>query len=96
MGALSDTQVGVGTSVEAQVDLTATVSNSLKGGDLAYVTFDSNTEAGHGYWAFVPWSTTGLVVDQVILADVGSDAPPKRPGRWFLLNIAGVTPIPTP
>lgn len=95
MGALSDTQVGVGTSVDAQTDLTATVSNSLQGGDLAYVAFDSITEAGHGYWAFVPWAPTAPVADQVILADVGSAAP-VVPGRWFLLNIAGVTPIPTP
>lgn len=91
MGALSDYQIGVGTSVKSIAELTATVTNSLKGGDLAYVSRDSGTPTSpHGYWAFVPWSTD-LVSASVIYADVGSLT---SPGRWFLLNIAGITAIP--
>ena len=103
MGALSDYQIGVGSSVKKIAELTATVTNSLKGGDLAYVSQDSvlpgpsPTPVPSGYWAFVPWATdanTGVVAPtiNVIFADVGSTT---SPGRWMRLNIVGApTAIP--
>ena len=99
MGALSDYQVGVGSSVKTTAELTATVTNSLKGGDLAYVSQDGVFNGGptpvpipHGYWAFVPWSNAPVSAS-IIFADTAGGIPANF-GRWYLLNIAGVTAIP--
>lgn len=70
----------VGTSVATAAELTATVTNSLQEGDLAYVKVDGS------YWKLLPLSTAPASA-AVIYTDTAQGG--LAPGRWVFVSFGG-------
>ena len=80
MPAVSPGPSNVSTSVQTAADLTAVVTNSLRAGDIAYITSSAN------YWTLLPESMLPAG-PTVIYADTAQGG--ASPGRWKLIPSGG-------
>lgn len=80
MPTVSPGPANVSTSVTTAADLTATVTNSLRAGDIAYITSSAN------YWTFLPESVLPAG-PTVIYADTAQGG--LASGRWKLIPSGG-------